>query len=300
MAGDNAQPPFDRLFMLTSDEFPPMSATARVDFSARTFRARTHGANEDHYVVTRLGRSQETLLTSLPDDVLADRFDEYAYAMVVADGMGGAGEVASRLALAALQELALRFGEWRVRVEEAVVASIVDKIRMFYRQIDSALVHVNRTGAGVPLHTSMTAAVSGGRTLLFAHVGHSRAYLFRGGELLQLTRDHTHALASEAARPELLDLTNVASDGRHILTDALGAGTVDPVIDIERLTLNDGDQVMLCTNGLTDVLRDQEIVGVVASTRSVEEQCDRLVERAIAAGASDDVTVVGARYHIPE
>src|SRR5262249_25440122 len=144
----------------------------------------SHDINEDHYLVSRFGRNQETLLTSLPPGVVPDRFDEHSYAMVVADGMGQAGEVASRLAIPPLLELAMRFGQWRLRAEDAIAQDIMERIESFYRQIDSAFVHANRGTPTMPLQTTLTAAVNGGRSLFFAHVGHSRAYLLRQGQLI--------------------------------------------------------------------------------------------------------------------
>ena len=295
----NAVPSLNRLLLLGADEFPPLSATARAEFAVRTRNGGSQPVNEDHHLVTRLARSHETLFTSLPAE-LVPRFDEYAYAMVVADGMGTSGELASRLAIVALVELALRFGEWRLRVEDGIARDIIDKINMFYRQIDSALVHANRSAGTAPLHTTLTAAVSAGRDLFFAHVGHSRAYLLRDDDLIQLTRDHTHMVRKDAARAPLVDLTGAASDRHHILTDALGAGVVDPQIDIERLTLANRDTVMLCTNGLTDAIGDKTIAEVLGSKQPVDAQAATLISLAEQAAAADDVTVVLARYHVPE
>ena len=296
---DDDVPSLSRLLLLTADVFPPLAATTRADFAVRTRAGGSHSANEDHYLIMRLGRNQEALFTSLPGE-LVPRFDEYAYAMVVADGMGAVGELASRLAIAALVELAVRFGEWRVRVDDTITDDIINKIKTFYRRIDGAMVQANRTGGAAPLHTTLTATVSGGRDLFFAHVGHSRAYLLRDASLMQLTRDHTHMIRRDAVRAPLVDLTRSASDQHHILTDALGAGVIDPAIDIERLTLADRDVVMLCTNGLTDVVGDQTIAEVLASNRPVGDQAAALVSLAEQAGATDDVTVVLARYHVPE
>src|SRR5262245_51246545 len=69
-------------------EFPPPSATVHATFGARTSRGRSHDVNGDHYVVIRLGRSQETVLTSIPDGLITKRFDEHGFALVVADGLG--------------------------------------------------------------------------------------------------------------------------------------------------------------------------------------------------------------------
>ncbi len=246
----------------------------------------------------KLGRSQETLLTSLPE-LQAGGFDEQAYAMVVADGLGAAGEVASRLAVAALLNLALRFGRWQVRVDQLVAPEIVERILHFYRQIDSAFVVVNRSASAAPLRSTLTAVVSGGRDLFFAHVGHSRAYLFREGELVQLTRDHTRGSRHRGTPAQLIDLTDAASDLHHILTDALGAGTVDPQIDIERLTLSDGDVVLVTTNGVTDALWDTEIAAVLSSPMSLDEQAAAVVDAAVKHVANDDATVLIGRYRVP-
>ena len=300
MANEKSAQQFDRVLLLGPDEFPPLSATVRAEFSAHSRRAPANAVNSDHYLVLRLERSQETLLTSLPDDALATRFDEQAYGMVVADGMGAVGELASRLSVAALLQLALRFGRWQVRVDQLVAPDIIERLVHFYRQIDSALVVVNRAGVGPPLHSTLTAVVSGGRDLFFAHVGHSRAYLFREKELIQLTRDHTRERQRRAAAPQLVDLTGAASDLHHILTDALGAGTVDPQIDIERLTLADGDLVLVATNGLTDAVGDGEIADILASARTLDEQTAALVDVAGRHEASDDATALLARYHVPD
>lgn len=293
------QSDFLRHLLLGPDAFPPLSATVNVEIGAASRQGTAQPSNTDHFVVCRLGRSQETLITNLPGDAVARRFDEHAYGMIVADGMGEAGELASALVLAGLQQLALRFGRWNVRVDEMLAPEIIERITHFYRQIDSALVHVNRAGLVGPLHATMTGVVSAGKDLFFAHVGHSRAYLYRSPELIQMTRDHTHAILRDRARAHLVDLTGAASDAHHILTDALGAGTVDPEIDVERLSLADGDLVMVCTNGLTDVVDDRDLASVLGSSRPVQDICDTLVARAVDAGASDDVTVLLARYHVP-
>ncbi|HJZ71207.1 MAG TPA: protein phosphatase 2C domain-containing protein [Vicinamibacterales bacterium] len=289
-------PAFSPLLFKGGEGFPPLSATTRAEFAARSHRSALHAVNQDHYLVTRLGRNQETLLTSLPASALAPRFDEYAYAMVVADGMGRSGEVASRVAVLALLELALRFGQWRVRVDEEIAQSIIERITMFYGHIDATLLQINRGGAGSPLQTTLTAVVTGGRDLFFAHVGHSRAYLLRDDALIALTRDHTRR--PDMAGPPLLDLENMASDLHHILTGALGAGAIDPAIDVERLTLSDGDLLLLCTNGLTDVVSDEDITRILVARPGVEDKCAALVARAVESGSDDDVTAVVARYHV--
>jgi protein phosphatase len=288
---------FEDILLFAPDPFPPLSALVRADFAAATRRGPSRTENTDHYLVIRLVRSQDTILTSLPPESIRARFDEQAYGMVLADGM--ADETASRRTIAALLNLALRYGRWQVRVDDYVASDIVERITNFYRQIDSALVSINRELA-TALQATLTCLVSGGNDLFFAHVGHSRAYLYRGGNLIQLTRDHTHAAVQHAEKKSrLIDLTGAAADLHHILTDALGAGAVDPRVDIERIQLVDRDVLLLCTNGLTDVVRDPEIAEILESALPLEEQAAALVGAAGDRGTTDDVTVVLGRYRIP-
>ena len=110
--------------------------------------------------------------------------------MVVADGLGDAGETASRLAVSTLVHLALSFGRWNVRIDLPIAEEVMDRADRFYRAVDATLLQAGQD-------TSRAAAddADGGvhrrHRLSFAHVGHSRAYLFRHDPPLQLTRDHT-------------------------------------------------------------------------------------------------------------
>jgi protein phosphatase len=132
-------------------------------------------------------------------------------------------------------------------------------------------------------------------------LAHSRAYLLREGRLIQLTRDHTlrwKEANGAPARP-LMDVSHSASDLTHVITETVGmSGLVEPQIDIERFRVRDNDVVLLCTNGLTDVVDETAIADVLASGRSPNEISARLVE--LAESSEDDVTAVVARYQLPE
>jgi len=285
-------------------EFPPPSATVLVTFGAQSRRGRSRTINEDHYLVMRIGRHQETLLTSIPDDVVAKRFDEYGYAMVVADGLGGSGsgETASRLALATLVYLVRHFSKWNLRIDQRIANEIMDRAALFYPHVDTAVVHKAPTGPTPGLQTTLTATFGAGRDLFFAHVGHSRAYLFREGHLMRLTRDHTIGRSQRTTVPvaPLVDLNATARDLKHILTNTIGMrGSVGPAIDLERFKLEDQDVVLVCTNGLTDALEESTIAKVLASRESPDAESRALVDLAIASGADDDVTALVAEYRIP-
>ena len=97
----------------------------------------------------------------------------------------------------------------------------------------------------------------------------------------------------------LIDVSSTARDLKHILTDTLGMeGEQGPRIDLERCRLDHGDVVLVCTNGLTDTVDEDEVAKVLASDRSPDDQCRTLVN--LAAAAPDDVTALVARYTIPE
>lgn len=287
---------------LLTDDFEPPSALVRADIAARSDRGRILKDNDDHYLVVRLGRSEETIHTSLTRRDVPYRFDEYAYAAVVADGIGdeGAGAVAARLAVSTLAQLELRFGQWNMRIDPEVAAEIMDRSRWFYdraheavRRWQGAHQEVGRIAA------AMTAVYSAGNDLFVAHAGHCRCYLFRDGRLTQLTSDQT-LRAQLAATPQPTPVARALEDVEHILTSAIGAGGSEPSVIAEHFRLEDDDILLLCTNGLTDMVSDAHIADALASRRTPQEQCDLLVDAALANGGTDNVTVVLANYHIPD
>jgi serine/threonine protein phosphatase PrpC len=131
------------------------------------------------------------------------------------------------------------------------------------------------------------------------HLGHSRCYLFRKGVLTQLTRDQT-LQARLASTPQPTAVRRALEDGAHILTNATGADPGGPGAIVEQFRLEDDDTLLLCTNGLTDVVPDDDITDTLASRRTSQEQCDLLLDTALAQGGPDNVTVVLVNYHIPE
>ncbi len=277
---------------------PPPSVKVHVEFGARSRRAPLRSINEDHYLILRAGRHLETLVTSLPEDEIPKRFDEFAYGMVIADGVGRGGEVASRLAITTLSHLLVHFGKWNVRIDEPTAEEVMDRAERFYRDVDATMVQAGKHSP-LGLQTTLTAVVTAGNELFFAHVGHSRAYLFRDGKLLKLTHDHTLA-GERPGRVASADLTGSARDLHHTLTETIGRTRAGgPRIDVERCGILDGDIVLLCTNGLTDVVDDAHIANELQRHNTPDEQCRALVGLSIESKTEDDVTAVVAHYHIP-
>lgn len=294
--------------LLTAEGFPPLSATVQVEFGAHSRRGMSRSLNEDHYLVMRLGRQQETLLSNLPPGPAANGFAESGYVTLVADGVSssGDGEAASRLTIITLVYLVRHLGQWSLRINDANAREVINRAERFIRHVDGAMVQQNEASGGRGLQTTLTATFGAGRDLFFAHVGHSRAYLFRDGHLLRLTRDHTIASIGDRHRPtraplaSIVDVSAAAVDLRHILTGALGmSGSMGPHIDLERFELLDRDIVLVCTNGLTDVVDEVTIAGILASDRSPVDASRVLVDMAMESGGDDDATAVVAQYHLP-
>jgi protein phosphatase len=279
------------------------SAKVHIDVAALSDKGNVRDRNEDHFYVARGGRRATTLVTNVPPADIPSQFEETAYLLVVADGMGGhaGGEVASRLAIATLINIILHAPDWIMRLEDDEHAGrLMDRAVARYRAVHEALQERARLDPELRgMGTTMTAAYSLGRDLFVTQVGDSRAYRFRDGTLQLLTRDQTQAqmLANEG----VIRQQDVARHRlRHVLTSALGGLHSHMVAEIDRFELADGDRLLLCSDGLTDMVPDAEIADLLRREARSEEACRLLVDRALVNGGKDNVTVVLARYSMPE
>ncbi len=201
---------------------------------------------------------------------------------VVADGMGGAqaGEVASQLAVEEFQE--------PLPDEGSAEERLIDRIRAANRRIyDLSRTEHEHAGMG----TTLTAVyLDDDDRLAVAHVGDSRAYIFRDGELSGLTQDHS--LVAELVRQGKLTEEQAAEHPqRSIITRALGIeGDVE--VDTWSYSMRAGDVVLLCSDGLTSMIGEQQIVGILRSETSLDRAADQLIGAANDAGGRDNITVV--------
>jgi PPM family protein phosphatase len=275
-----------------------LESTIKVDFGAVTHAGKVRINNEDHYLVGRLGRSLEPLMTNLPTETLPENVAEYGYGLLVADGMGGAaaGEVASRMAVSSLVNLIIETAKWGRRIDEEEAQALMERLEGYYSTIHAELVRQGEVDPAVTgMGTTLTIAYSFYSDLFIAHVGDSRAYLFRNGQLSQLTHDHTMAqkLADEGDIPQEAVATHKL---RHVLTNVLGGHRGPVVTELEQLQLADGDRLLLCSDGLTDMVDDDTIAAVLRETGSPQEASQKLLDLALNAGGKDNITIVMARY----
>lgn len=214
------------------------------------------------------------------------RHNEDAYVIepplfAIADGMGGAqaGEVASRLATAALKESGANGGG-----EQRIVQLIQEANRRVYDRSSS---DPNTSGMG----TTITVALVEDNHVAFGHVGDSRAYLIRAAEMEQLTEDHS--LVNELLKTGKLSREEAETHPqRSVITRALGT---DPDVDVDTFSVpsENGDLFLLCSDGLTDMVSEESILDVVERNRAdIDGALRALVKAANRGGGQDNITVV--------
>jgi serine/threonine protein phosphatase PrpC len=225
---------------------------------------------------------------------------EPQHLFVLSDGMGGEahGEIASAMAVEtvvkhcmdletnpAAQTVGAVEPKWSVRTKRLSTAVHLANRNIF----KSAEEHPDQHGMGATL----TAVWIDGAKLSVAHVGDSRAYLLRGGSLLQLTRDHS--LVAEQVRRGILTAAEAeTSDMQSVLLRALGA-QAEIEVDAEEHTLFPRDELLLCSDGLTRMVTEPEIAGTLQAETNPERAAGKLVELANERGGPDNITVIVVR-----
>ncbi len=228
-------------------------------------------------IVEQVGRTDVGRQRSANEDSLVLQPPFFA----VADGMGGAraGEVASAIAAEAF--------EGASAAGEAAEAQLARILREANRRIyDLAVTDESRRGMG----TTLTAAKVHGDEVSLGHVGDSRAYRMRDGELEQITRDHS--LVAELERSG--QITPEAAEHhpqRSIITRALGP---EPDVEVDTYTLSGrpGDLFLLCSDGLTSMISDDEVAAVLRTSETLDDAADALIRAANQSGGKDNITAV--------
>ena len=248
------------------------SASSSLLVGHRTDTGQSRASNEDSYAVI------------LPPGALSG----IEAVLAVADGMGGhqAGEVASALAIKTIsQRLGRRGQSVRRRNFPEALKAVVERAN----QLILSEAHGESQGMG----TTLTLAAIQSSRLHLAHVGDSRAYLLRKGVLRQLTQDHSW-VAEEIRAGRITTEEGETHPRRNLLTRALGAEE-SVVVDIDSLTLKDGDRILLCSDGLHGVVSDDDIQATINEKSEPQAACDALVSLANKQGGPDNVTVVVVR-----
>src|SRR5262249_44213888 len=215
-----------------------------------------------------------------------------------ADGMGGhvAGEVASALSLVSIEAFLLnslkRFSTLKCSEESTVLQEFEAAVRQAdARLFEEASHHPEFLGMG----TTLTMAFVVRRCLFIAHAGDSRCYLYADGQLRQATRDHT--MVAEMVRRKLLSEEEASRHSyRNIVTNILGGNERGVHVEVQRLDLQPGHVMLLCSDGLSGMVSDEQIAAILRDESEPERACKRLVAAANANGGKDNITVIVAHF----
>jgi protein phosphatase len=265
-----------------------------------TDRGRVRPSNEDQFLIAELVKALRVRQSSVPQSP-TQYSDERGYLLLVADGVGGnnAGEQASALAVGTIETFALNTFKWffhRPGFEERnVLADFQTALGQADRRMfEEVARHPEFRGMG----TTVTLAYCLDGELFVAHVGDSRCYLLRGGELHVLTHDHT--LAAELARHGCIRPEQVAQHPyRHVITNVVGGQEKGLKPEVHQFDLEPDDVLLLCSDGLTEMLPPERIRDILLEEAEPKAACERLVAEANEEGGKDNVTVIVARFEAP-
>ena len=268
-----------------------------IDSFGLTDRGQERENNEDQFLIADLDKSALIRQTSLADKDFTRLFGgPQGHLYAVADGLGGVagGQRASGLTVRTLVRYVLGTLPWFYRLG-AEDHDLADELRA---AVEACQDDVAKAGAAEPGHgrmgTTLTLAYILWPRMYVVHAGDTRAYLFRGGLLHQITTDHTYAqklVEQGALTPEQAE----RSPYSHTLYKCVGAGRAAVAADVHKARLKPGDTLLLCSDGLCKIVPDARITELLAGS-TAQEAARRLVDAANAAGGPDNITAVVARF----
>ena len=281
----------------TAETVLPQTGTPPVPLAVTAFgitdKGKVRSANEDQFLIAELTKAMRVWQTSLPEPKVQIG-EERAHLFLVADGMGGhqAGERASALAVAAIENFTLNSFKWFFGTDSSEAKKVLAQFQSAFSQAD---VEIAETAAAQPelrgMGTTVTMAFQLGAQLCVVHAGDSRAYLHRQHELHQLTKDHT--LVADLVRTGVLPPDQAAGHRlRHVITNVIGGPEAGVKVEARALQLQDGDRLLLCSDGLTETVTDETIAATLDADRTPEAAAKTLMERANAGPAPDNITLV--------
>jgi serine/threonine protein phosphatase PrpC len=254
-------------------------------------------SNEDQFLIAELSKRMRVWQTSLPEPKLQVGEDR-AHLFLVADGMGGhkAGERASAIAVAAIEQFTLNTFRWFFAPDSPGAQKVLAQFQTALSEADAKILeeaaeHPELQGMG----TTLTMAFQLGAQLCIVHVGDSRAYLHRAGELHQLTKDHT--VVAELVRSGALQPDQVASHPlRHVITNVVGGPNPGVKVEARAFEVQAGDRLLLCSDGLTEMVKNEAITAVLDAEPDPEAGAKKLLAQANDAGGRDNITVLIVRF----
>jgi protein phosphatase len=275
----------------------------KMDCYGLTDVGKVRDVNEDQFLIAELSKSLLIHQTSLSHEDHSRLFGgSQGHLLLVADGMGGhaAGKQASSIAVDSLAHYVLNTMSWFLRLREGREDDLLGELEAALRECQA---RVAAASSASPEHrgmgTTLTMAYLLWPRLYVVHAGDSRCYLLRGSRLRQITTDHT--MARRLVDRGVLE-PGGAEESRwsHVLWNCIGGGSQDLSVEVHKATLHLGDTLLLCTDGLTKSIGDEQIGAVLRQGQGAEPTCRRLVALANEQGGVDNITVVVARFLDPD
>jgi serine/threonine protein phosphatase PrpC len=266
------------------------AAPVRVSVFGKTDLGRTRDHNEDTFLVADLSSGNASLLPEVREHVIGPRGSLF----MVADGMGGAaaGELASEMAADLIyRHLSTAWAQDEDASPARFAFRMKEAVELANQQIYGyAREHPEVRGMG----TTVTAAGVFGEDLYLTQIGDSRGYLVRNGSAIQLTRDQS-LMQRLVDAGELTEEEAEQSERRNIILQALGP---DPrvKVDLSHQVLRRGDTLLICSDGLSGLVKREEIGGMVSAHPDLSSLCSALIDLANERGGPDNITVVAARF----
>jgi len=276
---------------------PPTERTFAVQGFGATDRGIKRSSNEDQFVVATLMKMLWIQQSSVPQPN-AHYGRDRGHVFVVADGMGGAagGERASAVAVGAVEAFLLDAVRWVLSLDGTEDADALNEFKEALRSADASVCGAAASDPSLRgMGTTLTFAYSVDSVLFVAHVGDSRCYLLRAGTFHQLTRDDTvvqELVEKGVVRPSAVPEHSL----RHMVTNIVGGKVPGVRTEVHRLNLEPGDVLLLCTDGLTNMVPDDRIRSVLERAPTPEQACNELIRLANEAGGVDNITAIVARY----
>ena len=258
---------------------------------------RVRPANEDQFLIAELTKIMRVWQTSLPEPK-ALFGEERGHLFLVADGMGGhrAGERASALAVTAIEQFTLNRFKWFFDPKAEDSQRVLAQFQTALQQADAQI--VEQASEDPALHgmgTTVTMAFQLDSQLCVVHVGDSRAYVYRNDVLHQLTQDHT--VIADMVRAGTISQEDAAKHRlRHIVTNVVGGPEQGLFVEAHALTLHAGDRLLLCSDGLNEMVSNDAIAEVLRQVADPQAACQKLLDDANAAGGRDNITIVMVRF----
>lgn len=269
----------------------------KVDCHGVTNAGRVRETNQDNFIIAELEKSltiREASISFGERDELTS--GQRGQLLAVADGMGGhvGGEQASRLTLYAVSEFMLNTLPWFHQPDAPADEHQSERLVRAIRRCEQRLANDSRQNPErEDMGTTLTMAYVVWPAMRLVHIGDSRCYCFRQGQLRQLTVDHTVAqrLLDSNFAPE-----DIPERWHHTLWNSVSGSENDAQPSVDYVELEIGDTLLLCTDGLTEHVEDGEIRETLAADLSAEAACEKLVQMANDRGGTDNITIIVARF----